>query len=82
MMTGARAHARWEIQMAGNLLASRKRVLVLLLLTIPIVMGGLVFADQMGSALPDILGGKKPTVRPFIPPAFSSFPFSSDWGPA
>jgi hypothetical protein len=40
MMTGARAHARWEIQMAGNLLASRKRVLVLLLLTIPIVMGG------------------------------------------
>jgi uncharacterized membrane protein YfcA len=59
MMTGARAHARWEIQMAGNLLASRKRVLVLLLLTIPIVMGGLVFADQLGSTIPDILGGKK-----------------------
>ena len=59
MMEGAKAHARWEIQMTGNLLGSRKRVLVLLMLLVPIVLGGVVFAEQLGSSIPDILGGKK-----------------------
>ena len=59
MMEGARAHARWELQMSGNILASRRRVLLLLLLLIPAILGGIVFADQMGDAIPDILGGKK-----------------------
>jgi len=59
MMEGARAHARWEIQMSGNILASRKRVLLLLLWLVPVILGGIVFADQLGGAIPDILGGKK-----------------------
>jgi hypothetical protein len=59
MMEGAKAHARWEIQMSGNILGSRKRVLVLLMLLVPIILGGIVFAEQLGSSIPDILGGKK-----------------------
>ncbi len=60
MMEGAKAHARWEIQMSSNILGDRKRVWVLLLLTlVPLILGGLVFADQLGDAIPDILGGKK-----------------------
>jgi uncharacterized membrane protein YfcA len=59
MMDGARAHAHWEIQMSANILGSRKRVAMLLVLLVPIILGGIVFAEQMGSAIPDILGGKK-----------------------
>ena len=60
MMEGAKAHARWEMQMSSNILGDRKRVLVLLLLAVvPLILGGLVFADQLGGAIPDILGGKK-----------------------
>ncbi len=59
MMEGAKAHARWEIEMSGNILGSRKRLLVLLLLLLPVILGGFVFAEQIGDNLPDILGGKK-----------------------
>jgi uncharacterized membrane protein YfcA len=59
MMQGAKAHAQWEIQMSTNILNSRKRVAMLLMLLVPIILGGIVFAEQMGGALPDILGGKK-----------------------
>jgi len=59
MMQGAMAHAQWEIRMAGNILGSKKRVLLLLMLLIPVILGGIVFADQLGDAIPDILGGKK-----------------------
>ena len=59
MMEGAKAHARWEIQMSANILGSRKRVLTLLMLLVPIILGGIVFAEQMGTSIPDILGGKK-----------------------
>ena len=59
MMQGAKAHAQWEIQMSNNILNSRKRVAMLLMLLVPIILGGIVFAEQMGGALPDILGGKK-----------------------
>ncbi|MCB2145825.1 MAG: sulfite exporter TauE/SafE family protein [Deltaproteobacteria bacterium] len=59
MMQGAKAHAQWEIQMSANILGSRKRVMMLLMLLVPIILGGIVFAEQMGSAIPDILGGKK-----------------------
>ena len=59
MMEGARAHARWEIQMSANILGDRKRVLMLLMLLIPIILGGIVFAEQIASGIPDILGGKK-----------------------
>ncbi len=59
MMEGTRAHARWEKEMSDNILSSRKRLLVLGLLLLPIAIGGIAFADTLGEALPDFVGGKK-----------------------
>ena len=60
MLAGARAHARWEKEMSDNILGSRKRMVVLGLLLLPVVIGGIAFADQLAAAgLPDVLGGKK-----------------------
>jgi len=58
MMAGARAHARWELEMSSNILKSRKRLLVLGLLLIPVFVGGIAFADSVGQALPSFIGGK------------------------
>ncbi len=59
MMEGARAHARWEIGVSKTILGDRRRLLILGLLTIPAILGGFAFADQVGETLPDVLGGKK-----------------------
>ena len=59
MMEGAKAHARWEMEMSSNILKNRKRALMLLMLLVPAIVGGIVFADQIGSAMPDIIGGKE-----------------------
>jgi uncharacterized membrane protein YfcA len=59
MMEGAKAHARWEMEMSSNILRNRKRVVMLLMLLVPVIIGGIVFADQVGSAMPDIIGGKE-----------------------
>lgn len=59
MMAGARAHARWEMDISKTLLGDKKRLLLLGLLTLPAILGGIAFADQIGGALPQILGGKK-----------------------
>jgi uncharacterized membrane protein YfcA len=59
MMMGAQAHARWEINTARTIWGDRKRMIILGLLTIPIILGGIAFAEQVGEALPDVLGGKK-----------------------
>ncbi len=59
MMMGARAHARWEISVSNTIFSDKKRLLILGLLTIPIILGGIAFADQIGGALPKLLGGKK-----------------------
>ena len=59
MLWGARAHARWEIDVARTILSDRRRVLLLGLLTIPILLGGVVFAEELAGALPAVLGGKK-----------------------
>ena len=59
MMMGARAHARWEINVSNTILGDKKRLVILGLLTVPIILGGIAFADQIGGALPEILGGKK-----------------------
>jgi hypothetical protein len=59
MMMGARAHARWEIGVSDTIFSDKKRLLILGLLTIPIILGGIAFADQIGGALPKLLGGKK-----------------------
>lgn len=59
LMLGAQAHSSWELEMSKNILRSRKRLLVLGLLTLPVVLGGFAFADEITRALPDVLGGKK-----------------------
>jgi len=58
-MAGARAHARWEMDVSNTILHDRKRLVLLALLLIPIVLGGHVFADGLGDTLPEVLGGKK-----------------------
>lgn len=59
MMMGARALARWEIENSNTILHDRKRLLILGLFTVPVILGGIAFADQIDQALPMLLGGKK-----------------------
>ena len=59
MMMGARAHAKWELDVSNTILGDKKRLIILGLLTIPVILGGIAFADQIGGALPELLGGKK-----------------------
>ena len=59
LMLGARAHSRWELEISNNILRSRKRLFLLGLLTLPVILGGFAFADEITRALPDVLGGKK-----------------------
>jgi uncharacterized membrane protein YfcA len=59
MMAGSRAFAEWEIHNAKSILNDRKRIMLLGLMLIPVLLGGVVFAEQIGGALPDLLGGKK-----------------------
>ncbi len=59
MLAGAKAHARWEKEMSDNILRSRKRLVVLGLFLLPVLIGGIAFADQLATELPDVLGGKK-----------------------
>jgi uncharacterized membrane protein YfcA len=59
MLAGAKAHARWEKEMSDNILRSRKRLLVLGLFLLPVLVGGIAFADQLATGIPDVLGGKK-----------------------
>jgi Predicted permeases len=58
MVAGMKAHARWELEMANNILRNRKRLVILGLLLIPIFLGGIAFADSLGEALPSFIGGK------------------------
>lgn len=61
MMAGAKAHARWEINNANIILGSRKRLMVLAAMLIPVllgILGGFVFAEDMAQVLPGSLGGK------------------------
>ena len=59
MMMGAKAHASWEIGVSKTIFNDKKRMLILGLLTIPIIWGSIAFADQIGGALPKLLGGHK-----------------------
>jgi hypothetical protein len=58
MMQGAQSFAQWEISNAKTILGNRKRMITLGLLLLPIILGGIVFADEVGTALPKMLGGK------------------------
>ncbi|UCH22231.1 MAG: sulfite exporter TauE/SafE family protein [Deltaproteobacteria bacterium] len=59
MMMGARAFAQWEIQNSYTILRDRKRLILLFLLLLPIILGGIAFADQISDTMPQFLGGKK-----------------------
>ncbi|MFZ0133850.1 MAG: sulfite exporter TauE/SafE family protein [Desulfobacterales bacterium] len=58
MTYGAQRFAEWEIDNATTILRDRKRLFILGLLTVPVILGGWAFADQIGSAMPHLLGGK------------------------
>lgn len=58
MVMGAQAHARWELDVSKTILKSRKRLLVLALMAVPAVLGGIVFAEEIGGVLPTFIGGK------------------------
>ena len=58
MVAGAKAQARWELEMSTNILKSRKRLLILGLLMLPAIIGGLCFAEEIGNAVPSFIGGK------------------------
>ena len=59
MMMGAKAHAQWEIRVSRTILGDKKRLIVLGLCLIPILLGGIVFAEQISDGMPQFLGGKK-----------------------
>lgn len=59
MMMGARALAKWELDNSNTILRERKRLIILGLLIVPVIVGGIAFADQVGEAMPEFLGGKK-----------------------
>lgn len=57
MVTGAQYQARWELAMSTNILKSRKRLMVLGLLLVPVLVGCTwLFAAE--GQLPTFLGGK------------------------
>ena len=58
LLQGSQAHARWELEMSTNILKSRKRKGVLLLMLLPVLVGGIAIAAGDGSGLPTALGGK------------------------
>ncbi|MEE4608736.1 MAG: sulfite exporter TauE/SafE family protein, partial [Desulfobacteraceae bacterium] len=58
MMMGAQAHARWEIETSRTILGDRRRLWLLGACLLPVLMGGIVFADEIAGALPSVLGGK------------------------
>jgi hypothetical protein len=53
----ARAHAKWDLEVSTNIVSSRKKLVILALLAMPILLVSVGVAADM--QLPDILGGKK-----------------------
>ncbi len=68
MMMGARAHAKWELEISNNILRSRTRMVILCLLIIPIIIGGIAYASDLIEILPDTIGGKKAYSPAFFTP--------------
>ncbi len=59
MMYGARSYAKWDIDTSQRILHDRRRMAILGLLMLPILLIGVAFADQVGEALPSMLGSKQ-----------------------
>lgn len=68
MIMGARAHAKWEMDVSNTILKDKKRMLILGLLIIPIILGGIAFASEISSVMPEVLGGKKAYSPAFFTP--------------
>jgi len=68
MMMGARAHAKWELDVSNVILHDRKRIAILCLLIIPIFIGGVSYADDVVAQLPGMLGGKTAYAPAFYTP--------------
>ncbi len=67
LVSAAKAHARWEYDVSTNILRSRKRLMILGLMLIPIILGSVAFAMD----LPAILGGKEA----YTPAYYTTFIF-------
>ncbi|MCG8564999.1 MAG: sulfite exporter TauE/SafE family protein [Desulfobacterales bacterium] len=60
MVMGARAHAKWELDVSTRILNDRRRLWLLCLFLLPVIIGGYAFAQDMATLeLPELLGGKK-----------------------
>lgn len=59
MMLGSNSYAKWDIETSLRILRDRRRMMILGLLLLPIALIGIAFADQVGNALPGVLGGKQ-----------------------
>src|SRR5574342_31750 len=59
MVLGAQAYAQWDISTSRRILGDRRRLLALVLLLLPVALGGWAFAGEIGEALPALLGGKQ-----------------------
>lgn len=68
MITGAKSHAQWELDISNTILRDRKRVAILCLLLVPILIGGIAFAGEFADKLPGMLGGKNAYAPAFYTP--------------
>lgn len=68
MLAGARAQAKWELDISNTILQDRKRLAILCLLLIPILIGGIAFADEVVGQLPGMIGGKTAYAPAFYTP--------------
>lgn len=64
-MMSSRQYAQWDIETSGRIIRSRKRLLILGLMLVPIFAGGIAFAQEINQTLPTILGGKEPYAPSF-----------------
>ena len=59
MMTGSQCYAQWDITTSKRILADPRRMMILGLSLLPIFLIGVVFAEGVSNALPELLGGKQ-----------------------
>lgn len=59
MMIGAKAHARWEMDVSNTIMRDKRRLVALVLMVLPAILGSLAFAEPISNALPDLIGGKE-----------------------
>jgi len=59
MVEGSRSFAQWEVENARIILGDKRRIWLLALMLIPALLGGWAYADEIGQALPTVIGGKE-----------------------